>query len=238
MAFPSNGDNHYKAVESESNLLDFKYLIENQLGKKINKIVAFGGTKTKVDNVIHFEDDTTKNISLKNKKNIKSGSFDYVNTSNFDWLNNGFARTLSTYKDYKGSKSIKGYDNLKKAISGDLSNISSDLLTNLFIKNVIEKYTDLSLTIIDEKTNSIFCDVVPTAFKLITDGGKLSLKESTGVKMSYMIEGIDKDGNKVEIGLRIRVHLNNGSSKWLGLVNGSSFLVVKFQQDKVFNIIK
>ena len=116
--------------------------------------------------------------------------------------------------------------------------MSRDLVTNLFIKNVVEKYSDLSLMIIDEKTKSIFCDVIPTAFKLMESGGRLSLKVKKGVKMSYSIDGIDKDGSKVEIGLRIRVHLNNGSSKWLGLVKGTSSLVIKFQQDKVYSIIK
>lgn len=54
--------------------------------------------------------------------------------------------------------------------------------------------------------------------------------------MSYKILGFDVDGNEVDISLRIRVHLNNGSSKWL---NGeSSVLVLKFQQDSVYKIVR
>ena len=48
-------------------------------------------------------------------------------------------------------------------------------------------------------------------------------------------KGVDKDGNVVDAFLRVRLHLNNGKTKWL---NGkSSSLVVKFQQDMVHKLV-
>jgi hypothetical protein len=235
MAFPSDGQNHYKAIESESNLIKYKSEIEKHYSKDIVSISQIGGTKTKVDNIITFIDGTKVEVSLKNKKSVKTGSFDYVNTSSFDWMSSGFSKTFEVYNKFKNSQNTLAYSELTKTISSELVEISSELLTKLYIDNVIDKYTNLSLMIIDEKTKSIHCDVLPKSFKLIQDGGMLLIRKSEGVKMSYIIDGVDKDGNKVETGLRIRVHLNNGKTKWIG--QGSSNLVVKFQQDKVYSII-
>jgi hypothetical protein len=236
MAFPDTG--HFIGIKSESNLIKYKSEIEKHFSKDIVSISQIGGTKTKVDNIITFVDGTKVEVSLKNKKSVKTGSFDYVNTSSFDWMSSGFSKTFEVYNKFKNSKNTLAYSELTKTISSELVEISSELLTKLYKYHVIDKYTNLtnlSLMIIDEKTKSIHCDVLPKSFKLIQDGGMLSIRKSEGVKMSYIIDGIDKDGNKVETGLRIRVHLNNGKTKWIG--QGSSNLVVKFQQDKVYSII-
>lgn len=235
MAFPSDGQNHYKAVKSESELIDYKNQIEKHFSKPILEIIHVGGTTSKIDNIIRFIDGEVVNASLKNKKSIRSGSFDYVNTSNFDWVSNGFSKTFEVYEKYKNSENLSAYTKLKKCISDDLVQIDDNLLTDLFIDNVIKKYTDLNLFVIDEKSRNIYCDVIPKSFNLIKNGGKLTLRKTDGVKMSYGIDGVDLDGNKVDIGLRIRVHLNNGKTKWL--YKGSSNLVIKFQQDKVYSIL-
>jgi hypothetical protein len=236
MAFPINGENHHKAIKSEKDLLSYKSKFEFFYGKEVLDIVQKGGTKTKVDNLIYFSDGSIIPISLKSKKNLKSGSFDYVNTSSFNWLD-FFPKTLSIYNDFKNSKDESAYRKLNIEISNELSNISDSLLTKLFIENVINKYNDLSLVIINEKDEDLYCDVKPPSFKVIEDGGTLRLKKSDKIKSSCIIEGIAKDGTIIDIGLRIRVHLNNGKSKWLGLKEGSSLLVIKFQQDSVYKIV-
>lgn len=236
MAFPTDGSNHKKAVESERNLDLYKEQIENQYSKKVSKILTKGGTTTKTDNIIIFNDGSSINASLKNKKNIKTGSFDYVNTSNFDWKGQGFSKSLEIYNEFKCSGNTKGYDLLKKSISEQLQSMTDEVITEFFIKNVIDKYKNLELLVINEIENRIYCSVIPPAFKLIIDGGKLSLKKTTGTKMSYKLIGIDSNGNKIDINLRIRIHLNNGQTKWL--TDGSSVLVIKFQQDSVYKMLK
>lgn len=236
MPFPSDGRNHHKSILSESTLIKYKQQIETNYGKSVKKIAKIGGTQTKVDNIITFDDLSTLNISLKNKKSLKTGSFDYVNTSNFDWMNNGFSKTVEIYNSYRRSGDKNAYSKLKIAISDELVEMNSDLLTNLFIEHVIKKYDDLSLTIIDEKNDLIYCDVLPKSFSIVKNGGKLSIRKSNGKKMSYIIDCIDNNGDVVEVGLRIRVHLNNGSTKWLN--KGDSCLVIKFQQDKVYSLVK
>lgn len=238
MAYPSNGENHHKAIKSEKNLFDYKSDLEKIWDKKIDQIEQMGGTKTKIDNVISFSDGTDKFVSLKSKKDIKTGSFDYVNTSSFDW-STFFPNTLSIYNQFKNSKNELNYKKLNQDISEELYNMSSDLLTNLFIDNVINKYKDLSLVIISEKNKNIYCDVIPPAFSVINNGGFLRIKKSEvkKVQTSYIIEGVTSSGDIIDIGLRIRVHLNNGKSKWLGTKPGTSNLVIKFQQDSVHKII-
>lgn len=238
MAYPSNGENHHKAIKSEKNLFNYKSDLEKIWGKKIEMIEQLGGTKTKIDNIISFSDGTNKSLSLKSKKNIKTGSFDYVNTSSFDW-SKFFPNTLSIYNNFKNSKNELNYKKLNQSISDELYDISSELITNLFIDNVINKYKDLILVIINEKTKSIYCDIIPPAFSLINNGGCLRIKKSevSKVQTSYIIEGVNSIGDVIDIGLRIRVHLNNGKSMWLGNKPGTSNLVIKFQQDSVHKII-
>jgi hypothetical protein len=235
MPFPSDGRNHKKAVNSEKNLSLYKEQIEAQYSKKIVDIIAKGGTTTKVDNTIIFEDGTSIDASLKNKKNARSGSFDYVNTSNFDWCNNGFSDTIEIYNNFSNSGDFKAYQLLTKSISKNLQEMSNESITKLFIENVIDKYKNIELFIINEINNKIFCNVIPVAFNLISEGGLLSLKKTTGVKMSYKLIGIDKEGKEIDLNLRIRVHLNNGKTKWLS--KGSSVLVIKFQQDSVYKML-
>jgi hypothetical protein len=237
MAFPSDGRNHSKAIKSEKNLIDFKKEIENFYNKPILEISHIGGTQNKVDNTILFIDESKINISLKDKEDIRSGSFDYVNTSNFDWNSNGFTKSLNIYSLYRGSKNVLFYKQLTNAISSELSIIPDDILTKLFINNVYDKYESekIDLTIIDKKTGKIFCGVIPPVFNLIKNGGKLTIKKTGRNTCSYIVEGIDINNNKVNLGLRIRVHLNNGKTKWIN--GGSSQLVIKFQQDKVHSFL-
>ncbi len=49
MEYPSNGENHHKAIKSEKNLIDYKSYLEKIWDKKIEQIEQMGGTKTKID---------------------------------------------------------------------------------------------------------------------------------------------------------------------------------------------
>lgn len=235
MAFPSDGRNHRKAILSESTLIKYKHQIEAKYGKSVKEIKQIGGTRSKIDIIIIFDDSSSINLSLKSKKSVKTGSFDYVNTS-IDWPSSGFPKTYEIYNYYRRTEDKNAYPKLKLAISDELVRMDPDLLTNLFIENVIKKYDDISLTIIDEENDLVYFDVLPKSFSIVKDGGRLSIRKSDRNNMSYIVDCIDKNGDLIEVGLRIRVHLNNGSTKWLN--KGDSILVIKFQQDKVYSIVK
>lgn len=235
MAFPSDGRNHHNAVSSESNLVIYKIQLENIYNKEIERIEHLGGTTNKADNILYFKDGTAKQISLKQKKKgLNVGSFDYINTSSFEVSN--FKSSFEIYENYKGSKNRKYASLLKTACSNDLLNITDDMLTDFFIKNVVDKYKDIDLLIIDGKQNVIH-KVVPSVFNFVKMGGKLTIYDNGKNTQSKQVFVKTKDGLVNLFNLRVRFHLNNGNSKWLGLNKGTSNLVIKFQQDKVGSLI-
>jgi hypothetical protein len=235
MSYPSNGKNHHIAVKDEQKLSENINIYEKHYGKKVEKIIPIGGTKSKTDILIIFEDGTKIKISLKSKNSIRKGSFDYVNSSCFGILKENFVKTLETYVKYNNSRNLKGYELLKKNISEDLLSIPDKYLTQLFKESVIDKYDELSLVIQDKKEGKIYFDVKPKVFAFVKNGGILKLKNTGKNTMSYQLIGYDTNGQEFEFGLRIRVHLNNGKTKWLN--EGSSTIVFKFQQDYVHKII-
>lgn len=239
MGYPSNGINHHNAISSEKNITKYIKRFEMFYNKKIKDIAQLGGTKNKTDYTIQFSDGTKSNHSLKSKKNIKSGSFDYVNTT-LGVLSKYMEETLNIYKTYRGSQDLKNYELLKKSISDEIKgSLSSEIITQFFLDNVIKKYqeNDLTLTIEDQLTNTLYINVIPKIFEFVINGGNLIIRNrGEKVSMSYIIDGISPDGSLItDFGLRLRIHLNNGSTKWLNGEN--STIVAKFQQDMVHKLI-
>ena len=234
MCYPTTGQNHHKAIKDEKNISLNPEIFEKHYRKKIKKITHIGGTKNKIDILIEFEDDSKINASLKSKNSIREGSFDWVNSSDFGNIKLFFNKTLQIYEKYKNSGKIDAYPILINQISEDLSSINFEL-TKLFQERVIDKYEDLSLIIFDKKENKMYFDVKPKIFDFVKNGGLLKINKTGKKNMSYPVFGYDSDGNKHDFGLRVRVHLNNGKTKWVG--KGSSVIVFKFQQDSVYKII-
>lgn len=232
MAFPSNGINHYNAVKSEEELGIYTPQLKKVYSENISKIIHRGGTKYKEDNVLVFDNNKTKKISLKlKKKGLSNGSFDYVNTSAPSKV---VVSSLETYNQFRGSGNVDNYKKLTDSINSDLNLVDEKFITDFFIKNVVDKYEDIDLIIIDEPNGKLY-KVFPPSFSLVKNGGKLRVKPSNKPSMSRRVECVDKDGNVFDYGLRIRLHLNNGKTKWLNAK--SSSLVIKFQQDRVHKLI-
>ena len=232
--FPSNGQNHKNAVKSEQKLDFYKLDLENIYNKTIFEIYHKGGTQLKEDNVIIFSNGDERKISLKLKnKGLQNGSFDYVNTSKFD--DSIKHNSQLVYEKYRNMKDVEHYDLLLESIHNDLDNISDEFITEFFRKNVLEKYEGIDLILIDNPIKTIY-KVYPKVFELLDNGGTLRVNPTNKKDCSSRsIVGIDKNGNEVEINLRVRLHLNNGKTKWL---NGeSSQLVLKIQQDSVHKMI-
>lgn len=233
MSYPSDGRNHQKAIDSEMNLSKYTFELETIFNKKIKSFEHLGGTKNKIDVLILFIDNTIEKITLKSKKNINVGSFDWVNTTDFP--KNQFYNSYDIFNRYRGSNNTNHKKLLENAISDELNNISSDSLTDIFMNQVCLNYSNnnLKLLIIDEKTNTIF-KIYPKIFELLHNGYKLKIKQGKG-KTSSKVLCEDMEGLQIDLGLRVRLHLNNGWTKWKKGQN--SFLCLKFQQDKVFEMI-
>lgn len=236
MAFPIDGRNHKESIHVEKNITHYQNKFEKFYNKKVSTIIHRGGTKTVVDFEIIFEDGTILHKSLKKKINIKSGSFDYLNTSDFP--KELIPNSNLIYQLFKGKNIKSKYEDLRLAISKDLSSMTSEVITNLFMTKVINKYDKINgLDIVETTTNNIFINVNPWFFDVIKKGGYLKINNTGKVTMSYKLSLFDKNHViQKESGLRIRLHLNNGKGKWLS--GDSSQLVIKFQQDNISKIIK
>ena len=237
MAFPKDGSNHHNAIKSEKNLIYFISQLEIIYNKKIKQFIHKGGTKMKSDCKIIFEDGTSKDISLKFKKDIKKGSFDWTNTTNFN--KNFFSESINIIEKYKKSEDLLFKSIFEKKIINEINSLTDEQITNLFIENVINKYNieNLDLFIIDEKNNKIY-RIIPKIFSLINQGFLLSLDNKDGKgKTSKKLNCISSDGKLIDLGLRLRVHLNNGVTKLLKKDDGNSTICLKFQQDKIYKLI-
>lgn len=237
MGYPTDGRNHRHAIDAEKKMtlnLDF---FSNYYQKKIRNINHIGGTKNITDFRILFEDDTFVDHSLKSKKDIKTGSFDLINIGtgalNIDV---NFSRTAKIYQTYKGKKNKNGYELLKESISLDLDSVSPKFITDLFKEKVVRKYERIQLTLEDRKTKKIYPNVKLKYIDLISEGFELVLRKTNKLSMSRKIDFMDKNGNIYkDSGLRLRLHLNNGLTKWIN--NQNSVIVLKFQQDSVNKLI-
>jgi len=237
MAFPVDGSNHWEGIEAEVNFQKNIPQLESHYGEKIIKIIHKGGTKFKTDVCIHFENGKCKNISLKKKKTITKGSFDYANTTNFS--KNSFLKTQKLIIDYRCSENSLFKGKFEESVCSEIREMTNEEITELFSENVISKYSKekSELIILDEQTERLHF-INPPIFELINRGYLLSLSDRTNAKTSCKLMCVSPTGDKLDMGLRIRVHLNNGSSKLITKNDGNSSLCIKFQQDKVHKLIK
>jgi hypothetical protein len=88
---------------------------------------------------------------------------------------------------------------------------------------------------LEENTKTLHL-VHPKIFKLLSEGYKLTLSDNTKGKTSWKVLCVSPDGSKLDLGLRVRVHLNNGITKLVNKDDGGSYLCLKFQQDSVHKL--
>jgi hypothetical protein len=240
MAYSTDGSVHTKSIENENNLkLELESLDnEDQLkifGEKIESVTHLGGTRNKADIILTTESGKIISISDKSKKNIKTGSYDYVNTSQN--IQNLFPNCYDVYKQGKESLDNKFKQIMVDTISSELNNIDNNVLTDFIFNNVIYHYLDTKVcfTDIKTKTSYLFNGEDFEFIRLYKEGYKFKIKTSNAQSKKILLF---KDDIEIDSGLRFRLTLNNGKSLWIKSVNGrSSILSIKIQQDKVDRII-
>lgn len=256
MAFPSDGRNHRSAINNENNTT--KFLIEN--AKHIFNIKGSfsvehkGGTVNKADNVI-ITSDGIISISDKEKKKGLNGSFDYTNSSaaikDLINSNNPSIKDIknlieSVKKDRlldidKRLKLVNSYrKRVKDACYQALTNLNEDDIMSIINTYLIKPNKDMHILITDGKNNAryLFPFQDHPINKIIKNGFKPSLKVKEGSSSGRII--FSKGNDNVDIGLRIRIHTNNGVNALLGTgnSNSNSSFVLKFQQDAITNLLK
>jgi len=236
MSFKMDGSVHVEGIQNEKNMINILDVHSDVLFNDPNVIVEhLGGTNNKADLLVRKSDNNLEKISVKRKNGLKNGSFDYINTSKLGLFNNLFKGTFNVYNSgYKlGIRNKRLDDKLKTSISNELNNINSDTLTDFLNEFVINPNIDMIMIITDVSDGVVYkySFTETPIVNLMRDNYKSYIVESNKQSKKILFTNGEET---IDLGLRFRLHLNNGYRAWQG-VNGkkSSQLVVKIQQDRV-----
>ena len=259
MSFPSDGTNHYNAIKNEISTKEFLQEHAHKIFKVVEKgkyiVLSKGGTTNKADNIIKCDDENVIYISDKQKKKgLSIGSFDYTNTSVpiHDMLTEKsdivehiqtILNNVKKVKQLPIEERKKLVDSYRKPISNasytTLTKLQSNDIINLIKNFLIKPNEKMEMFITDGATNEryTFSFTDHPIVKLIKSGFTPSINVKNGKSSGKII--FSKGTEKVDVGLRIRIHTNNGATALLnaGGSNKSSQFVLKFQQDGVAKLL-
>ena len=237
--YKTNGSTHYEGIANEHAVID----ILNDRNYFDCPVTHLGGTKNKADAMAG-----SVPISIKRKKGLANGSFDWINTSNTDGI---IDRTVFTdyfrFVKYSRENSVKHdipqvRDWYAKCCEAALAKITPTQVTQFLQEQVCDKQTGFKLVVADTDKDTLYIidhERTPLA-QLLSKGYIANVvmgKGKSSAKIIFTAPGKDINdiGSGVDIGLRIRCTSNNGIKAMLGLstANKNSQTVVKIQQDKV-----
>jgi len=237
--FKTDGSTHNKGIKNEHATIK----LLNEL-KLYNNIVEHrGGTTQKADAVAG-----NKNISIKHKKGIKNGSFDWFNTSKYNtaledtfnpFLSNmkelrNLPKTVTTDKDFV----LKIRDNFNTLCELSLDRLTQEQIINILKLGLINANSGYDIVINDTESKNLYKFEARQhpAVEYINKGYSIVLKGSgKSSRKVYFTDGT----NVYDCGLRLRVTSNNGINAFLGNSNANrnSQVVIKLQQDSVKNLV-
>ena len=245
MTFKTDGSTHTHGVKNEHETIAFL----NERGIFNEQVTHLGGTKNKADAIAG-----DKKISIKHKKGINNGSFDWINTSQIEALTNReqFQEFLSTvaalrFTDDAASQVEPMRDIFANICDAGLDSIKSNDLTAWLKDQLVNANDDMVMVITDTLTDKIYIcehDAIESV-RLLNSGYTAQLvkgKGSTSRKIIFIAPGKDINdiGSGVDTGLRLRLTSNNGITAFLGLskANKNSQVVLKLQQDNVGRVLQ
>ena len=237
--YKTNGSTHYEGIANEHAVID----LLNNRNYFDCPVTHLGGTKNKADAMAG-----NVPISIKRKKGLANGSFDWINTSSTNGI---IDRTVFTdyfrFIKYARENSVvpdiaEVRDWYAKCCEAALSKISSNQLTDFLRQHVCDKQKGFKLVVADTEADTLYIiDHAATPLvKLLKQQYKPVLVQGRGKSSRKIIfiapgKGINDIGSGIDIGLRFRCTSNNGIKAMLGLstANKNSQTVVKIQQDRV-----
>jgi len=238
MAFKNDGSVHYSGIANE----DTTARILNELNHFDDEVITIGGTK-------HKEDAVAGNIklSIKDKKRLSSGSFDWVNTS---ITNHIFGDYFDPFK--KKIKELRSKDHavLKTYVEpirdefASLCSYAFDYLSKKQVCDLVVKSIShgIDYVFVNDEENNILYQFDPEyhpAMNIAETCDSIRFVTIRNAKSSRKII-FTKDGVDYDYGLRLRITSNNGINAFLGLSksNKNSQIVLKLQQDAVHKLVK
>ena len=238
--FKKDGSSHKDGIANEMNMQEQLSIHSDVLfGDSNVTINHLGGTKNKADLVATYPSGELEKISVKRKKGLTNGSFDYINTSKLDLFNNMFNDSIDVYTNGRklGFRDENLIEKLSETITNELNNIDSNSLIEFLTKFVVEANSDMTMVITDTQSNVIYkysFTETPLVTMMENNYKPYIVKSNFKSKKILFTNGEET----IDLGLRLRFHLNNGYGAWLG-VNGkkTSNLVVKIQQDKIKKLV-
>ena len=238
--FNTTGQVHYSGIKNEHDSIK----LLNEWAIYPEEVKHFGGTKQKEDAKAG-----NQGISIKHKKGLKSGSFDWVNTSNllhfshlteyghFDTFN-AWVRVIRNSKTDLQQNSIDVVrDEFNKVCDMGLKTIGATDLQNFVIGQL---FNDLDLVINDSKAGVLYHmpSYALRTVQLIERGFQVEAVPSDKIATSRKL--VLRSGvYTVDTGLRLRLTSNNGIKAMLGIskANKTSVPVLKLQQDNIQRLV-
>ena len=238
--FKTDGSVHTSGIKNELNTIDFL----NETGLFAEEVKHFGGTKSKAEAKAG-----DVNISIKHKKGLKNGSFDWVNTSKIDGLVDtkefeDFILLTKLYRDTDQAE--KQVENFRQYFASHCNNqlnaIKSDALTTWLKQVMLEENHGMVMCIYDTEAKQVHIvkeENLKTVDLLKRGWTAEFQRDWKGQSSRKVILRSSITGAIMDTGLRLRLTSNNGIKAFLGLskANKNSQVVLKLQQDNISELL-
>jgi len=238
--FKTDGSVHTSGIKNELNTIDFL----NETGLFAEEVKHFGGTKSKADAKAG-----DVNISIKHKKGLKNGSFDWVNTSKIDSLVDekefeDFILLTKLYRDTpEAEKQVENFRQyFASHCNNQLNKIKSDDLTAWLKQVLLEDNHGMVMVINDTEAKQVHIvnEANLKTVQLLKNRWSAEFQRDwKGQSSRKIILRSEITGAIIDTGLRLRLTSNNGIKAFLGLskANKNSQVVLKLQQDGISNLL-
>lgn len=243
MAFRTDGSSHENGIKNEVRVANKLMSSAPDLFPNLSddfEVELKGGTQNKAD-VSIIDGQIEIPISIKNKKRLKTGSYDLVNSSagldQFD--------SLSTVKsDIKNIDITTSVSTVRRKVNSilheGLKGLKTSELRDFLREHINQKNEGFTVVISDRETQKDYkfnYDDLPLKHSI--DNHTPKLKWGRG-KTSCKVVFEDDQGNVHDHNIRVRVTLNNGVKALMGISksNKASIPSIKIQQDKVHKVVE
>ena len=235
--FNTTGQVHFSGIKNEHETIK----LLNEWAIYSEEVKHFGGTKQKDDAKAGEQ-----GISIKHKKGLNSGSFDWVNTSKtFPLIADDHFSDFNTWvRIIKNSKTIVQTNSIE--VVRDEFNKVCDLGLKLIRQSDLQAFVinslfnDLDVVINDTKAGVLYHtpNYGLRSVQLIEKGFEVETVPTDKISTSRKLV-LRRGVYTVDTGLRLRLTSNNGIKAMLGFskANKTSIPVLKLQQDNIQRLV-
>tara|TARA_X000001388_G_scaffold46503_1_gene33076 strand:- start:3879 stop:4658 length:780 start_codon:yes stop_codon:yes gene_type:complete len=243
MGFKTNGSSHKNGIKNEVRVAKKLEKLGQKLFPNLSddfEVILKGGTQNKADAVIKDANETEIPISIKNKKSLKKGSYDHINSSRAFTECPSLQGVKQRIKQIDTDRSIDAVrENVTTVLNEAMRGLSSEEISSILNDHVNAKNKGMVVVISDRENKTDYkfnFDDMPLKHSIEHHTPKLQWGRG---KTSAKVVFEDSKGNTVDHNLRIRAVLNNGVGALMGdsEANTTSSPVIKIQQDRVDKVI-